>query len=223
MIIAIDGPSASGKGTLARRLAAHLGFAYLDSGKLYRAVGLSLVRQGMDPSDSKAATAVAQAIRLEDTDDPELSSDEAARAATIVATVPGVRQALLPIQQGFAAHPPGGAQGVVVDGRDMGTVVFPGAEIKLFVTASPEVRATRRLKELQEKGLESIHSRVFQDMKERDTRDSSRENSPLKPASDAHLLDTTDLDADQAFAAAIELIEQPSGAGLTRHRDRTSG
>lgn len=223
MIIAIDGPSAAGKGTLARRLAAHLGFAYLDSGKLYRAVGLSLARQGKDPSDSEAAIAVAQAIRLEDAEDPELSSDEAARAATIVATIGGVRQALLPIQRGFADHPPGGAQGVVVDGRDIGTVVFPGAEIKLFVTASQEARANRRHKELRERGLESIHSRVFQDMKERDTRDSSRENSPLKPASDAHLLDTTDLDADQAFAAAIELIKQPSDAGRTRHQDRTSG
>ena len=223
MIIAIDGPSASGKGTLARRLAAHLGFAYLDSGKLYRAVGLGLVRQGKDPSDTEAAITVAQAIRLEDADDPELSSDEAARAAATVATIGGVREALLPIQRGFAAHPPDGAQGVVVDGRDIGTVVFPRAEIKFFVTASPEVRANRRLKELQEKGLESIHSRVFQDMKERDTRDSSRENSPLMQASDAHLLNTTDLDADQAFAAAIELIEQPSGAGRTRPQDRTSG
>ncbi len=223
MIIAIDGPSAAGKGTLARRLAAHLGFAYLDSGKLYRAVGLSLVRQGKDPSDPKAAIAVARAIQPIDTDDPEIGNDEAARAATIVATIGEVREALLPIQRGFAAHPPDGAKGVVVDGRDIGTVVFPGAEIKLFVTASLEVRAARRLKELRERGLESIHSRVFQDMKERDTRDSSRENSPLKPASDAHLLDTTDLDADQAFAAAIELIKQPSGAGRTRHQDRTSG
>ncbi len=222
MIIAIDGPSASGKGTLARRLADHMGFAYLDSGKLYRAVGLGLVRQGKDPSDSSAAIAAAQAIRLEDTDDEELSSDQAAGAAFIVAAIPGVRQALLPIQQDFAAHPPGGAQGVVVDGRDIGTVVFPEADLKIFVMASPEVRADRRHKELQEKGLESIHSRVFQDMKERDTRDSSRENSPLKQASDAHLLDTTDLDADQAFAAAIKLINQPSGAGRTRPQDRSS-
>ncbi len=223
MIIAIDGPSAAGKGTLARRLAAHLGFAYLDSGKLYRAVGLSLVRQGKDPSDPKAAIAVAQAIRPIDADDEELGSDEAAGAATIVATIGGVREALMPIQRGFAAHPPGDAKGVVIDGRDIGTVVFPEADIKIFVTASPEARAARRHKELQEKGLKSIHSRVFQDMKERDTRDSSRENSPLKPAPDAHLLDTTDLDANQAFAAAIELIEQPSGAGQTRPQDRTSG
>ncbi len=223
MIIAIDGPSAAGKGTLARRLAAHLGFAYLDSGKLYRAVGLSLVRQGKDPSDSTAAIAVARALRPIDADDPEIGTDEAARAATILATIGEVREALLPIQRNFAANPPDGAKGVVIDGRDIGTVVFPRADHKLFVTASLEVRAARRLKELRERGLESIHSRVFQDMKERDTRDSSRENSPLKPASDAHLLDTTDLDADQAFAAAIELIEQPSGAGRTRQQNRTSG
>lgn len=221
MIIAIDGPSAAGKGTLAHRLAQYLGFAHLDSGKLYRAVGLSLLRRGNDPSDSEAAISAARALRLEDIDDPELGSDEAARAATLIATIPKVREALLPIQREFAATPPKGAKGVVMDGRDIGTVVFPEADHKFFVTASLEARAARRLKELREKGVESIHSRVFQDMKERDTRDSSRENSPLMPAPDAHLLDTTDLDANQAFAAAIELIEQPSGSGRAR-QDQTS-
>ncbi len=208
MIIAIDGPAAAGKGTLARRLAKHLGLAYLESGKLYRAVALKLLRQGLDPSDRREAEKAAKALVIADLDDPDLFKEAAARAASMVGAIPEVRGALLPFQRAFAAHPPNDARGAVLDGRDIGTVVCPDADHKFFVTASTEVRAARRLKELRGRGSKSIHSRVLEDMKERDARDSEREISPLAPAPDAHLLDTTELDADEVFTAALELIER---------------
>jgi CMP/dCMP kinase len=204
-IIAIDGPAAAGKGTLARRLAAELGFDYLDTGLIYRAVGMKLARAGLDPADVALAERAAQDLSPTDLAATDLRIDEAAQAASKVASIPGVRAALLDFQRRFAAHPPGG-KGAVLDGRDIGTVVCPQAGVKLFVTASVEKRAERRLKELQEKGLGAIYGTVLADMRERDERDTNRAVAPLVPAQDAAVLDTSDLDADQAFAAAIGII-----------------
>jgi CMP/dCMP kinase len=212
MIIAIDGPAAAGKGTLARRIAAELGMDYLDTGLIYRAVGMALVRAGRDPADPATAEAAARALSPGDLDAADLRGDEAAQAASKVAAIPTVRAALLDFQRGFAAHPPGG-QGAVLDGRDIGTVVCPEAEMKLFVTASLEKRAERRLKELREKGLEAIQSTVLADMRERDERDRNRSVAPLIPADGAYVLDTTELDADQAFAAALGQIRLRRPAG----------
>jgi cytidylate kinase len=206
MIIAIDGPAAAGKGTLARRLAEHLGLAYLDTGLIYRAVGKKVMDAGADAEDADAAEAQARALKASDLEADGLRTDEVAQAASKVSAVPGVRAALLDFQRDFAAHPPGGAKGAVLDGRDIGTVVCPDADVKLFVTASTEVRAERRLKELHGRGLEAIYARVLEDMKERDARDSSRAASPLEPATDAHQLDTSTLDADQVFARALQII-----------------
>lgn len=211
MIIAIDGPAAAGKGTLARRLAEHFGLAMLDTGLLYRAVGMKLVRNGQDTDDpataAPAATLVAETLTAQDLEADDLRIDAAAEAASRVSVIPAVRAALLEFQRGFAANPPDGAKGAVLDGRDIGTVVCPDADHKLFVTASAEVRAERRFKELRERGLDVIHGRVLADLKERDTRDSQRTMSPLEPAKDAFLLDTSDLDADQAFSAALNFIK----------------
>lgn len=206
-VIAIDGPAAAGKGTLARRLAAHRGYAYLDTGLLYRAVGLRAHETSGDPADAVAATRAARALTPADLDRPDLRGDEAASAASRVAAIAGVRAALLDFQRAFAAHPPGGATGAVLDGRDIGTVVCPDADRKLFVTASVEVRAARRLKELRERGLAAIHDRVLRDMQERDARDSARAVAPLYPATDAFVIDTSGLDADAAFAVALAFIE----------------
>ena len=210
MIIAIDGPAAAGKGTLAGRLADHFGLAILDTGILYRAVGMNLVREGGDPDDASAAADVARALAPADLDADDLRTDAAADAASRVSAVPAVRQALLEFQRAFAENPPdiasGNANGAVLDGRDIGTVVCPNADCKLFITADVEVRAKRRFLELRERGLDAIHGRVLADMKERDARDSERAVSPLVPAKDAFLLDTSDLDADQVFAAALDFI-----------------
>ncbi|MEK9672187.1 MAG: (d)CMP kinase [Rhodospirillaceae bacterium] len=206
MIIAIDGPAAAGKGTLARRLAAELGLAYLDTGLLYRATGRCVLDVGGDPEDPVAAEAAARALKPEDLKRGDLRTDDAAQAASKVSAIPGVRAALLEFQRGFAKNPPAGAKGAVLDGRDIGTVVCPDAPIKLFVTASVEVRAQRRHKELQEKDPDVIYARVLEDMRERDARDSSRSVSPLEPAKDAVIVDTSDLNADQAFEKALDVI-----------------
>lgn len=207
-VVAIDGPAASGKGTLSRRLAAHFGFAHLDTGALYRAVGLKVVRAGGDPADAGTAGAAAHALAADDPilTDPALRGDDAARAASLVAAMPEVRAALLEFQRHFAAAPPGG-RGAVLDGRDIGTVVCPLAPAKLFVTASVEVRAERRLKELREAGQDIGRETVLEDMKARDARDSQRAVAPLKAADDALTLDTSDLDADQAFTAALAFVQ----------------
>ena len=210
MIIAIDGPAAAGKGTLARRLAQHLNLAYLDTGLIYRAVGKKVLIVGADLEDAAAAEVEARAMRPEDLQLEGLRTDEVAQAASKVSTVPGVRAALLEFQRDFAAYPPDDKAGAVLDGRDIGTVVCPEAPHKLFVTASMDVRAQRRVKELQDRGLEAIYARVFEDMRERDARDSERAVSPLEPAKDAHTLDTSDLDADQVFQAALDLIGSPN-------------
>ena len=209
MIIAIDGPAAAGKGTLARRLAQHLNFAYLDTGLIYRAVSKKVLILGGSPDDAAMAETEAWAMQPEDLNLEGLRTDEVAQAASKVSAVPGVRAALLKFQRDFAAHPPDGKVGSVLDGRDIGTVVCPDARHKLFVTASMEVRAERRVKELQDRGLRAIYARVFEDMKERDARDTERAVSPLEPAKDANTLDTSDLDADQVFQAALDLIGSP--------------
>jgi cytidylate kinase len=205
-VIALDGPAAAGKGTLGRRLAAHFRLAYLDTGLLYRAVGVRVLAAGDDPACKEAALKAARSLAPADLDDPRLRGDEAASAASVVAEIPEVRQALVSFQREFAAHPPEGTKGAVLDGRDIGTVICPGADVKIFVTASPETRAKRRLKELRERGIASIHSRVLREMKERDARDSARAVAPMRAAEDATVLDTTDLDADGAFAKALEVI-----------------
>lgn len=202
MIIAIDGPAASGKGTLARRLAKELGIPYLDTGSLYRAVGLFTLRRGGDPGDPLAATAAANALNINDFTSEDLRSEAAGNAASKVAAVAAVRAALLAYQRAFAAQP-GGA---VMDGRDIGTVVCPDAAAKIFVTAGLAVRVQRRIKELREKGESVNEQRVWDDMAARDARDSDRSVAPLKPADDAFVLDTSALNADEALAAAKAFI-----------------
>jgi cytidylate kinase len=210
MIIAVDGPAAAGKGTLSRRLAAHFGLAHLDTGALYRAVALAVLKAGGDAADPDTCVAAAKALAHETLDDPEIRSERTAAAASKLAPIPEVRAVLLAFQRDFAAHPPGNAQGeargAVLDGRDIGTVVCPDAEVKLFVTASAEARAERRLAELRERGIEAISSDVLQDMKERDARDQARAVAPMVAAQDAIVLDTTELDADAAFEEALERI-----------------
>lgn len=213
MIIAVDGPAASGKGTLARRLARHLGYAYLDTGKLYRAVGYAVLKAGGDPEDAAAATRAAKNIELAMLDDPALGGDDAADAASKVAAIPCVRAALLNFQQDFAKSPPDSAPGAILDGRDIGTVVCPDADIKLFVTADLATRAERRHKELISRGEASIYARVLQDLTERDTRDSNRAVAPLRPACDAETLDTSGLGPDAVFAKALALVEKRGAAG----------
>jgi cytidylate kinase len=211
VIIAIDGPAASGKGTLARRLAEHFGLAHLDTGLLYRAVAARLLRAGGDPSDAKAAAEAARGLALEDLADPGLRGDGLSGASSQVAAVPAVREALFELQRRFASTPPGGKSGAVLDGRDIGTVICPEADAKLFVTADLETRAKRRHKELQARGIDIIYARVLQDLKERDARDMGRRTAPLKRAEDAFPLDTSGLDEDQAFKAAVDYILKTTG------------
>ena len=206
MIIAVDGPAASGKGTLTGRLAEHFGLARLDTGLLYRAVGFRIIEKGDDPEETAIAVAAAERLRASDLNNPALRGEAAASAASVVAAIPEVREVLRAFQQNFAANPPGGAPGAVLDGRDIGTVICPDADIKLFLTASPEVRAERRVKELQAKGLEAIYTRILRDLQDRDARDASRAVSPLEPAKDALVIDTSEKDADTVFETALAHI-----------------
>jgi cytidylate kinase len=206
MIIAIDGPAAAGKGTLARRLARHLGYDFLDTGSLYRGVGLQVLRAGGDPANLAAAKAAAESLDLALLADPDLRGETAAKAASLVAAQPAVRAALLDFQRNFANRPPSG-KGAVLDGRDVGTVVCPDARVKLFITASLEARAQRRLAELQAAGRAAIWEAVLQDMQDRDARDSKRDVAPLKPAADAVVIDTTSLSPDQVFEAAKAIVD----------------
>jgi CMP/dCMP kinase len=208
MIIALDGPSAAGKGTLARRLAAHYDLAHLDTGSLYRAVGGRVLREGGDPADVARAVAAATALSEADRMAPDLRSEAVGQAASQVAAIPEVRAKLLDFQRNFAHHPPGGFAGAILDGRDIGTVICPDADVKLFLTASPESRAGRRFRELQEAGAAPIRHAVLEEMKLRDRRDSERQSAPLKPAPDAFVLDTSGLDPDAVFAAAVEHISE---------------
>ena len=202
MIIAVDGPAASGKGTIARRLAAHFGLPYLDTGGLYRAVGLAMLRAESDPDNAARAAEVAETLDLGLLDDPALRDAATAEAASRIAVHPPVRAALVDVQRRFA----GQALGAVLDGRDIGTVICPDADHKLFVTADIETRADRRHKELIARGEASIYARVLADLRRRDYRDSSRATAPTRQADDAVELDTTDLDIEGAVAAALATI-----------------
>ncbi|RMD89644.1 MAG: (d)CMP kinase, partial [Alphaproteobacteria bacterium] len=175
---------------------------------LYRAVGLALLRAGRDPHDAAAAEAAAATLDLALLDDPELRSEVVGEAASIVAAEPRVRERLLAFQRDFAAHPPGGKRGAVLDGRDIGTVICPDADLKLFITASDDVRARRRHEELRQKGIETDFDSVLSDLRVRDARDSGRDAAPLVPADDAVLLDTSELSIDAVFARAAALVEE---------------
>jgi cytidylate kinase len=200
-VIAIDGPAASGKGTLARRLAATLGLPYLDTGLLYRAVARAMLDAGESPEDPVAAEAAARALPPSSLNRTDLRVPEVDRAAAAVASIPGVRAALLAFQRDFGRN-----HGAVLDGRDIGTVIFPDAAAKLFVTASEDARAHRRWLELQGRGVAADPAVVKRDLQARDAADVAREAAPLRPAADAVVLDTTEMDADQAFAAAMTVL-----------------
>ena len=203
MIIAIDGPAASGKGTLGKRVAIHYGLAHLDTGALYRAVARDTLAAGADPANGKAALAAANALDPATLDDPALRGPRLGEAASVVARDPDVRAALLDYQRTFARRP----SGAVLDGRDIGTVICPDADVKLFVTATAEIRAERRFRELKAAGEAITAADVLADIWRRDERDAARETAPLRQAPDAYLLDTTNLDIDAAFRAAIDLID----------------
>ncbi len=203
MIIAIDGPAASGKGTLGKRLAAHYGLRHLDTGLLYRAVAKAVLDAGYKLEDPGQAAAAARALDPTRFDEAALKSHAAGEAASVVSAIPEVRAALLRFQQDFAATPPG----AVLDGRDIGTVICPNADAKIFVTATPEVRANRRVLEMRRSGAPADEAEVLADIRRRDERDSARGVAPLKPAADAVMLDTSGLNIEAAFGAAIEIVE----------------
>jgi cytidylate kinase len=203
MIIALDGPAASGKGTLGKRLAAHYGLRHLDTGLLYRAVAKAVIDAGQQPADENAALAAALTLDPAQFDEAALKAQGIGVAASVVSAMPQVRAALLAFQRDFAAAPPG----AVLDGRDIGTVICPDADVKIFVTAAPEVRARRRAAEFAGSGRPVDEAAVLADIKARDDRDMNRAAAPLKQAPDAHLLDTTHLDIDAAFRAALDIVE----------------
>lgn len=206
-VIAVDGPAASGKGTIARAIARELGLPHMDTGLLYRAVALKLWRWGGDPSSEFEALRACHELGL-DPEDPELRSEPVSKIASSISAYPSVRTALLERQQEFAGQP-GGA---VLDGRDIGSVIAPDADVKLFVTASAEVRAQRRLRELLQRGMKAHYEDVLADIQARDARDSAREVAPLKRAPDAILLDTSELDVDEAITEALRLVREKLGA-----------
>ncbi|MGA8169294.1 MAG: (d)CMP kinase [Methylocystis sp.] len=207
LVIAIDGPAASGKGTLARRLAAHFNLPHLDTGLLYRATACALLDEGLPLGDEEAAATAARGLSLTDFDDARLRSREMGEAASVVAALPPVRAELVDLQRRFAAR----EEGAVLDGRDIGTVICPTARVKIFVTASPETRAQRRALELARRGENVDFSTILADVKKRDERDSARAVAPLKPAADAVTLDTSDLDIEAAFRAAVAIVEKARG------------
>lgn len=204
MIIAVDGPAAAGKGTIARGLARHFGYHFLDTGLLYRMVGLAVLQAGQDPRDSAAAAVAARALNPNDYHDEDLRGEAVGRAASQVAVVPEVRAALLHFQRAFAQKKPG----AVLDGRDIGTVVCPNAQVKLFVTASPEIRAKRRQLEL---GATS-YEKVLAEIRARDERDRTRLTAPLVPAADAMVLDTSGMTIEEATTAAVTIAGNPRSA-----------
>ena len=216
MIIAIDGPAASGKGTLGKRLAAHYGLRHLDTGLLYRAVAQSVLAC-RPPARRRCAHAAAAAQTLDPAqfDEEALKSHAAGEAASVVSAIPEVRAALFRFQQAFAAVPPG----AVLDGRDIGTVICPHADAKIFVTASPEVRARRRALEMQRQGQTADEAAILADIRRRDERDTQRAIAPLRPAADAHILDTSDLDIEAVVREAIAIVERArSGVSSAAHR-----
>jgi len=203
MIIAIDGPAASGKGTLGKRIALHYGLRHLDTGLIYRAVAKALIDAGAELTDAERAAAAGRTLDPARFDEQNLKTHEIAEAASIVSALPQVRAALVAFQREFGRAPPG----AVLDGRDIGTVIFPDADIKVFVTATPEVRARRRAAELKASGNAVSEPEVLADILRRDERDTKRAAAPLKAAPEAHLLDTTHLDIEAAFRAAIDIVE----------------
>jgi cytidylate kinase len=211
-VIAIDGPAGSGKGTLAAALARRFSLAHLDTGRIYRATAAVVLRAGGDPADAGVAAAAARGLDFALLGDPGLRDEAVGNAASVVANIPAVRAALLEWQREFARHPPAPAQGAVLDGRDIGTVVCPDAPVKLFVTASAEERAWRRVRELRESGVEAIYSAVLQDIEERDARDSGRRVAPLSAAPDAVTIDTTGLDPDAVLELASGIVTRALAA-----------
>ena len=205
MLIAVDGPAAAGKGTLSRRLAKHFNLARLDTGLIYRAVAKKVL-ETKDPKNDNIAVEIAQFLSLNDLDTNGLRDEAIGTAASKISAIPEVRKTLLNFQRNFAKNPPNGKVGAILDGRDIGTVVCPNAETKLFITASPKVRAERRFKELQDRGKEAIRSAILRDIIDRDERDSIRSVSPLLPARDAQILDTSKLDPDAVFNLALDFI-----------------
>lgn len=213
MIIAIDGPAGAGKGTLGKRLAEELGFAYLDTGLLYRAVGARLLANGSHGAGQVAcrdkAIAIAQTLTPAALDDPQsLRGESVGGAASEVAAIEGVRDALFAFQRQFATSPPGGVPGAILDGRDIGTVICPDADLKLYLTASVAARARRRFEELQATGEKRIYARILEEVEERDHRDSARASAPLKPADDAVVIDTTEMDAATVYAVAMDHVHR---------------
>lgn len=219
IVIAVDGTAASGKGTLAKRLAAHFHFAHLDSGALYRLTALAVLEAGGDPTREADAVSGAQSIDLTMAGSPAIRTDKVGQAASMVAAIPAVRQALFDFQRGFLEKPPGGSRGAVMDGRDIGTVIAPNATAKLYVDARPELRAHRRWLELKSMGIERDEEGLLAELNARDASDKSRPISPLRQAPDAILLDTSDLGIDAAFARARDLVSARIEAALKdRHR-----
>lgn len=216
IVIAIDGPAASGKGTLARRIAKELNLAYMDTGTLYRATAFYVLSEGLSIKDKRdvldAAQKLADQIRREGPEEvlshPTLREDRIGTEASKVAAMPEVRAALLDIQKDFAAHPPAGSNGAVLDGRDVGTVIAPNADVKLFVTASAEIRAKRRQKELQSKGIRVTYDTVLTDMRARDQRDAHTLDAHTAPGYSTNVLDTSDLNADEAFQKAMDIVNK---------------
>jgi len=212
MIIAIDGPAASGKGTLGKRLAAHYGLRHLDTGLLYRAVAKAVLDAGDRPDDPVRAAAAARSLDPTTFDEAALKSPAVGEAASLVSAIEEVRAALRQFQKAFAATPPG----AVLDGRDIGTVICPDADVKIFVTAMPQVRAQRRTLEFHRAGLAVDEADILADILRRDARDTGRATSPLRQAADAHLLDTTSMDIDAAFAAALAIVDNALSAARAR-------
>lgn len=212
MIIAIDGPSASGKGTLGRRLAAHFDYPYLDTGLIYRALAKIVLDRGISVGEIDQIVACAKNLTVDDLNKDGLRTEEISGMASKIAALRDVRHALYEFQRNFALFPPNGKKGAVLDGRDIGTTICPDADVKLFVTATLEARAERRYKELQNSDTSVIYSAVLEDMRRRDLRDSSRETAPLKPAEDAMKIDTSEMAADDVFDFILQVI-----------KDKTSG
>jgi CMP/dCMP kinase len=206
VVVAIDGPAASGKSTLGRALAERFGLACLDTGTLYRATAFLVMQAAGDPADPQAAAAAARRVGRDLLADPGLHGEPVTRAASIVAAIPAVRRALLAWQRDFAARPPLPARGAILVGRDIGTIVCPGADLKLYVTAETPIRAERRVKELRARGGAAIYQNVLQDLEERDARDRGRRDAPLAAAPDAEIIDTTALDADAVVERAANLV-----------------
>ncbi len=208
LVIAVDGPAASGKGTLSKRIASHFGLAYLDTGTLYRAIARDVQAAGDALEDEQACLRAAAALDAATLDDPFLREKGVGQAASIAAGHPSVREALLAYQRAFAARP-GGA---VLDGRDIGTVVCPEADVKLFIDAKPEQRAQRRYHQWRSQGFDVAYDAIIAEIHERDARDRSRQTAPLAKADDAYLLDTTELDIEAAYKAAVQIVERAVGA-----------